>query len=245
VVVVVGATVVVVVGGTVVVVVGATVVVVVGGTVVVVVGATVVVVVGGTVVVVVVGATVVVVVVVATTASGSWMERNDWSPVTLVLLVETRIWQLRKSCNWFTGDSAGSFGERQLNSDCGLSPLKGVNAWFGSVERNVAVPVPSASTGDCDEPRSQWVVGDQPGAVWTTPSHCSSDTSALGAKPVATTVNGNGFPEASPGTTKGLPVGVVIDANAIPARATRQTAAPPATTIKRRLLARIRRVPSP
>ncbi len=238
VVVVVGATVVVVVGATVVVVVGATVVVVVGATVVVVVGATVVVVVGAT-VVVVVGATVVV--VVGATASGNWIERNDWSPVTFVLLVETRIWQLRKSGNWFTGESAGSLGDRQLNSDCGLSPLKGVNAWFGSVDRNVAVPVPSARTGDCDEPRSQCVVGDQPGAVWATPSHCSSDTSAFGANPVATTVKGNGFPDESPGTTNGLPEGVVIDAKAMPASATRQTAAPPATTIKRRLLARIRK----
>ena len=64
---------------------------------------------------------------------------------------------MRKSLNPFDGDNAGSFGDKQLNNDCGLSPLNGVNAWFASVAKNVAVPVPSAKTGDCEEPRSQSV----------------------------------------------------------------------------------------
>jgi len=48
--------------------------------------------------------------------------------VIVVLLVDTRIWQLRKSVNPFDGESGGSLGDKQLNSDCGLSPLNGVNA---------------------------------------------------------------------------------------------------------------------
>ena len=135
------------------------VVVVVAGTVVVVV------VVAGSVVVVVVGSVVVVagaVVVVTVGVSGNWIERKDWSPVMTVLLVETRIWQLRKSVRPLMGESAGSFGERQLNNDCGLSPLKGVKAWLMSSERNVAVPALSAITGACELPKSQFVVGDHP-----------------------------------------------------------------------------------
>jgi len=161
-----------------------------------------------------------------------------------VLLVETRIWQFRKSVNPFDPESGGSFGDKQLNRPCGLSPLNGVNALFGSVDKNVAVPVPSARAGAGDEPKSQLLVGDQPAIVWSTPSHCSTDTNEPGAKPVAITVNATGFPDASPGTTNGDPDGCVIDANATPTRPTRPTTAPTATTATRRLRTRITRVPS-
>ena len=79
------------------------------------------------------------------------------------------------------GASAGPLGERQLNSDCGLSPLNGVNAKFAFVERKVAVPVSSESTGEGELPRSQCSVGLQPDAVGATPSHCSTYTSEFGA----------------------------------------------------------------
>jgi hypothetical protein len=159
VVVVVGAVVVVV--GAVVVVVAAVVVVV--AAVVVVVGAVVVVVAA---VVVVVGA---VVVVVAPVASGSVISKNAWSAVTNELFDDTRMRQLRKSGNPLPGD--GSFGERQLNSDCGLSPLNGViSCW----PVNVAVPSIATIVGAGEEPRSQSMVTFQFGEAGSTPSHCSA-----------------------------------------------------------------------
>jgi hypothetical protein len=68
----------------------------------------------------------VLVVVVPLPNSGSVSATNDWSAVSRLLFVETRMRQLRKSAKPFTGD--GCVGERQLNNDCGLSPLNGVNA---------------------------------------------------------------------------------------------------------------------
>ena len=96
-----------------------------------------------------------------------------------------------------------------MNNDCGLSPLNGWNAWFGSVAENVTVPSGCTIAAAGDEPKSQSTVGDHPGVPGETPSHCSTSAFPTG-NPDPTTVNGSGFPEASPGTTNGLPVGVVI-----------------------------------
>lgn len=89
-----------------------------------------------------------------------------------MLFVETRMRQLRKSAKPFAGD--GCVGERQLNNDCSLSPLNGVNAWFTSVAKNVAFPVASTIAGAGELPRSQSTVGDQSFVVGSTPSHCST-----------------------------------------------------------------------
>ena len=127
-----------------------------------------------------------------------------------------------------------------MNNDCGLSPLNGVNAKFGLVDRNVALPVPSAVAGAGALPRSQSVVGLHPFTVGETPSHCSTKTCAPAVNPVATMVNGSGFPDASPGTTKGAPVGCeMVDAQATPATQNRPTTAAIATTTTRRLLERM------
>jgi len=123
--------------------------------------------------------------------------------------------------------------------------LNGVNPKFGSVDKNVAVPDPSAVTGAGDEPKSQFTIGDQPFVVDGTPSHCSIETDANALNPAATTVNAIGFPDPSPGTTNGEPEGcVIVDAQAIPAKPINPTTTPTATTTTRRLLARIRNEPS-
>ena len=212
----------VVVGGAVVVVV----VVVVGGSVVVVVvgGSVVVVVVGGSVVVVVVGGSVVVVDVVvdvedvlvdvvACGVSGRVMSKNTWSAVALVLFVDTRILQFLKSVNPLVGPNGGSFGDRQLNRDCGLSPLNGVNACAPDASK-VAVPAPLAIAGAGALPWSQLNNGSQFLSEGATPSHCSRNTWALGVNPVATTVKGSGFPAPSPETANGDVDGCVIEVNA-------------------------------
>ena len=153
------------------------------------------------------------------------------------MFVDTRIRQLRKSVKPLTGPSGGSFGERQLNADCGLSPLNGVNRWFVSESRIVTVPFASASCGVGEEPRSQLMSTLQFGLVGSTPSHCSTDTSAFGAYPVAMIENGCGFPLASPGTTNGEVLGVVIavTANAAPAVARTATVTMPRKTARRDL----------
>src|SRR5207247_2245960 len=94
---------------------------------------------------------------------------------------------------------------------------KGWNAWLASAASKVVVPVAPTRTGAGALPRSQSVSGDQPGVVGSMPSHCSTLTSVPGVYPIATTVNGNGLPAASAGTTKGVPVGcVIVPANATP-----------------------------
>ena len=107
-------------------------------------------------------------------------------------------------------------------------------------ERDVAARVGERRRGR--GPRSQFVVGSQPGAVVGVPSHCSMNTFASGVKPVAETVNGCGLPAASPGTANGFPVGVVIvDAKAAEGDST--SAAPPQSTAKSK--ATIRRTAFP
>ena len=102
------------------------------------------------------------------------------------------------------------FGERQLNNDCGLSPLKTNSTRFGSFAANVATPPASANAGACPDAASQWSVGEYPAVVDGTPSHCSMNTGRPGVNPLAVTVNSCGFPAPSPGTTNGFVVGVVI-----------------------------------
>ena len=127
----------------------------------------------------------------------------------------------------------GSFGDRQLNWNEGLSFLNGWNAWLKSLALKVAVPLAATMTGAGALPLSQSTVGDHPTVVGSTPSHCSTLTSDPGVYPLPTIVNGCGLPAASPGTTNGLPVGcVIVPAHAIPAISTKATAT---TAINRRL----------
>jgi hypothetical protein len=56
------------------------------------------------------------------------------------------------------GFSAGSFGDRQLNSDCGLSPLKTFSLCEESLAENVATPDASAFAGLLPDATSQWSV---------------------------------------------------------------------------------------
>ena len=120
-----------------------------------------------------------------------------------------------------------------MKRDCGLSFLNGWNEWFASLASNVAVPFPATRTGAGELPKSQSTMGDHPGVVGSTPSHCSALTSDPGVYPLPTIVNGNGFPAASPATTNGLPGGcVIVPAHATPAISTTATAT---TAIKRRL----------
>jgi hypothetical protein len=105
----------------------------------------------------------------------------------------------------------------------------------------VALPVASTIAGAGELPRSQSTVGDQSLVAGSTPSHCSTYTSAVGVKPVAATVNGSGLPEASPGTANVEPTGwVIVDAHATPANPTRHMSALDANTMIRRLPERIR-----
>ena len=83
-----------------------------------------------------------------------------WSAVAVVLLVETRNLQFEKFGRLFVG--AGCPGARQLNSDCGLSPMNGRNARLRSVEVNVATPCTSAIAGDGGAPEIA-VHGRRPG----------------------------------------------------------------------------------
>ena len=149
-----------------------------------------------------------VVVVVAAMASGSVSVKKTWSVVEALLFVETRNWQFLKLGRPFCGSA--SFGDRQLKSCCGLESLNGLNWWFRLPAGNVTVPVASAVTAAFDRPRSQSVVTSQNFWVEGMPSHCSASTDAPAGNPVATTVNGTGLPSASPGTTNGVVLGVVM-----------------------------------
>jgi hypothetical protein len=132
---------------------------------------------------------------------------------------------------------AGSCGDKQLKMLCGLSPLNTGNPKFGSLAGNVTVPSGWTILGVGDVARSQSISGVQVGSVIGTPSHSSTCIGRpLGLKPEPTIVNCNGFPAASPGTTNGLPVGVVIvPANATPATTTKPATAPTTTATNRRL----------
>jgi hypothetical protein len=132
------------------------------------------------------------------------------------------------------GVIGGSFGDKQLKIDCGLSPLNGWNAWLGSVAENVAVPFDCTIAAAGDDPKSQSTVGDHPAELGATPLHCSTNTCVPAVNPDPTMVNGSGFPEASPGTTNGLPVGVeIVPAYATPAAESATALATNATTIRR------------
>ncbi len=85
-----------------------------------------------------------------------------------------------------------------------------MNPWFGSVWSNVAVPPADEMTGAGEVTMSQWAVGLQLNAVGATPSHCSTNTFALGVKPATLMSNACGLPATSCGTTNGLPVGAVM-----------------------------------
>lgn len=178
-------------------------------------------------------------VVVGGGVSGICRVRNAWSDVGAVLFDETRSWQLVQSPPGGTGFDGGSFGARQAKPPVGCRPLIGSNSRVpGDV--NVAVPFASASTGALEAPLSQLIVTSQPAAVCGVPSHCSTNTGWPTLKPVATTVNDSGFPFASPGTTNGFPVGVVIvAAKAIPARPSTHAAAMTATSMSRRYPCRV------
>jgi hypothetical protein len=81
-------------------------------------------------------------------------------------------------------------------------------------------------TGALDAPLSQSSAASQPFVLGDNPSHCSTNASDPGVKPVATTVNDSGFPPASPGTEKGLLAGWVMEvaACAMPVRPNTQVA---------------------
>jgi hypothetical protein len=159
------------------------------------------------VVVVLVVVVLVVVVVVATGVFGNVNVTNAWSVVGPALFDDTRSWQFVQLPSGGAGLTGGSVGPLQANCRLGCRPFIGSNSCApGDV--NVAVPFGLvATTGAFDAPLSQSVVGSQPCAVLGFPSHCSTKIVCPGVKPVATTVNDNGFPLASPGTTNVVPDG--------------------------------------
>ena len=67
--------------------------------------------------------------------------------------------------------------------------MNGEKPKFGSPAGNDTEPESSAVAADGDVPRSQSLPGAQPAVVDATPSHCSTNTCAPTAKPVADTVN--------------------------------------------------------
>jgi hypothetical protein len=172
-------------------------------------------------------------------ASGRMIDKKTWSGVDPLLFVETRIWHVRQSSSPLIGFSGGWFGDKQLKTVCGLSPLNGVKRFsgFGSVGDHVTVPLASGTSGVGDDPRSQSTVAPQVESLTGFPSHCSTYTSLLGSKPVADTVIATGLPVASPGTWNGPGgAGCVIEvvANARPVVNTSSAMTPTTTRLDTR-----------
>jgi hypothetical protein len=87
--------------------------------------------------------------------SGSTSVKNCWLEVSPGVSADTRTWQLRQSDKPLTPCIGAWFGDRQLNRDCGLSPLNTFNRSDESDAGNVAIPAADAWVGLFPEAMSQ------------------------------------------------------------------------------------------
>jgi hypothetical protein len=94
-------------------------------------------------------------VVVVPGASGRTTVKYAWFAVGPGVLAETRTWQSRQSGKPLIDVISESLGDRQLNNDCGLSPLNTLSRRLRSFASNVATPCAFAIAGAFPEARSQ------------------------------------------------------------------------------------------